>query len=63
MRIQRLFSLLLTALTAGLAGAFVTLYLLPQQVEKTPMIRQPEITAPVAQTPRQTGPFSYAEAV
>ncbi|MEW8153026.1 MAG: trypsin-like peptidase domain-containing protein, partial [Candidatus Thiodiazotropha endolucinida] len=63
MRIQKLLSLLLTALTAGLAGAFVTLYLLPEQVEKTAAMKQPEISVPAIETPRQSGPFSYAEAV
>ncbi|MEW8314629.1 MAG: trypsin-like peptidase domain-containing protein [Candidatus Thiodiazotropha endolucinida] len=63
MRIQKLLSLLLTALTAGLAGAFVTLYLLPEQVEKTAAMKQPEISVPAIETPRQRGPFSYAEAV
>jgi serine protease DegS len=63
MRIKKLLSLLLTALTAGLAGAFVTLYLLPRQVEEAPMIQQSEKAEPAIQIPRQTGPFSYSQAV
>ncbi|WP_316367561.1 trypsin-like peptidase domain-containing protein [Candidatus Thiodiazotropha sp. CDECU1] len=63
MRIQKLLSLLLTALTAGLAGAFVVLFMLPERIEESPTLKQPQLTEPAIQTPIQTGPFSYAEAV
>ncbi|MES9972407.1 MAG: trypsin-like peptidase domain-containing protein [Candidatus Thiodiazotropha sp.] len=63
MRIQKLLSLLLTALTAGLAGAFVVLFLLPERSEVKPTLKQPQLTQPALETPVQAGPFSYAEAV
>ena len=64
MRMQRLFSLLLTALTAGLAGAFVVLFLLPEGTlppQSPQQIEQQD--GPAVNLPRDTGPFSYAEAV
>jgi serine protease DegS len=63
MRIRKLLSLLLTALTAGLAGAFVVLFMLPQQVEKAQLPKQPQVPTPVVEIPRQSGPVSYADAV
>ncbi len=63
MRMRKLLSLLLTALTAGLAGAFVVLFMLPQQVERTETPKPPQKPAPAVEIPRQTGPFSYADAV
>ncbi|MET0067375.1 MAG: trypsin-like peptidase domain-containing protein [Candidatus Thiodiazotropha sp.] len=63
---RRFFSLLLTALTAGLAGAFVTLYMMPERVmtdppklSQAPQQTQTEVSPP----PRASGPFSYADAV
>ncbi|MES9992370.1 MAG: trypsin-like peptidase domain-containing protein [Candidatus Thiodiazotropha sp.] len=63
MRMRKLLSLLLTALTAGLAGAFVVLFMLPQQLEKAPTQEQPQASKPAIDLPRQSGPFSYAQAV
>ncbi len=62
---RRFFSLLLTALTAGLAGAFVALYLMPDQVlpEKPATVLPPPQNPPVVTVPRPSGPFSYADAV
>jgi serine protease DegS len=63
MRIQKLLSLLLTALTAGLAGAFVVLFMLPERIEESVIQKQPEEIRPAIEVPVQSGPFSYAEAV
>ncbi|MEW8468635.1 MAG: trypsin-like peptidase domain-containing protein [Candidatus Thiodiazotropha sp.] len=63
MRMRKLLSLLLTALTAGLAGAFVALFMLPQQPEKAPASKPPQVSAPAIDLARASGPFSYAQAV
>lgn len=64
MRIQRLFSLLITALTAGLAGAIVVLYFLPKQALIPSASEQTQRRIEAAATlPRESGPVSYAEAV
>ncbi|MEJ2424949.1 MAG: trypsin-like peptidase domain-containing protein, partial [Candidatus Thiodiazotropha sp.] len=63
---RRIFSLFLTAITAGLAGAFVVLYLLPGQIppEKPEIGRpMPPPPPPIVSAPPQSGPFSYADAV
>jgi serine protease DegS len=63
---RRIFSLFLTAITAGLAGAFVVLYLLPGQIpsEKPEVGRpMPPPPPPIVSAPPQSGPFSYADAV
>jgi serine protease DegS len=64
---QRLLSLLLTALTAGLAGAIVVLFLMPERLS-APQPASPPTPAvttnqPTNQLPRESGPFSYADAV
>ncbi|MEJ2620992.1 MAG: hypothetical protein P8163_12205 [Candidatus Thiodiazotropha sp.] len=66
MPMQRLLSLLLTALTAGLAGAIVVLFLMPERLSAPQPASPPAaVTAnqPSNQLPRQPGPFSYADAV
>jgi serine protease DegS len=63
MRIKKLLSVLLTALTAGLAGGLVTLYLQPQPAEPPPAPEPVAITRPLVDPPQQTGPYSYAQAV
>jgi serine protease DegS len=63
MRIKKLLSLLLTALTAGLAGAFVTLYLQPRTVEHLPVTESAAVPRPQGDTPQQPGPYSYRDAV
>ncbi|MEW8507432.1 MAG: trypsin-like peptidase domain-containing protein [Candidatus Thiodiazotropha sp.] len=63
MQMRKLLSLLLTALTAGLAGAFVVLFMLPQQIEQAPARKQPEVSKTLVDLPRESGPFSYAQAV
>ncbi|MBT2972026.1 MAG: transcriptional regulator [gamma proteobacterium symbiont of Ctena orbiculata] len=63
MRMRKLLSLLLTAVTAGLAGAFVVLFMLPQQTEKAPALNPPQVSRPAIDMPRESGPFSYAQAV
>jgi serine protease DegS len=63
---RRIFSLFLTAITAGLASAFVVLYLFPGQIlpEKPELGRpMPPPPPPIVSAPPQPGLFSYAEAV
>ncbi|MCU7935167.1 MAG: trypsin-like peptidase domain-containing protein [Candidatus Thiodiazotropha sp. (ex Dulcina madagascariensis)] len=63
MRMRKLLSLLLTALTAGLAGAFVVIFMTPERVSAPDRAALPRSGAPVVALPRESGPFSYAEAV
>ncbi|MCG7947324.1 MAG: trypsin-like peptidase domain-containing protein, partial [Candidatus Thiodiazotropha taylori] len=66
MRMQRLLSLLLTALTAGLAGAIVVLFLMPERTIAPQTATPPAVTTanqPNINLPRESGPVSYAEAV
>ncbi|MCG7973658.1 MAG: trypsin-like peptidase domain-containing protein [Candidatus Thiodiazotropha taylori] len=66
MRMQRLLSLLLTALTAGLAGAIVVLFLMPERTLAPQTAAPPAVTTanqPNINLPRESGPVSYAEAV
>jgi serine protease DegS len=63
MRTKKLLSLLFTALSAGVAGAFLALYLQPQTVEKPPMTKPAAVSRPLVGTPLQPGPYSYADAV
>ena len=64
MRMRKLLSLLLTALTAGLAGAFVVLYLMPERIISPPEpLQTPKLSKPTIALPRESGPVSYAEAV
>ncbi|MCG7956032.1 MAG: trypsin-like peptidase domain-containing protein [Candidatus Thiodiazotropha taylori] len=66
MRMQRLLSLLLTALTAGLAGAIVVLFLMPERTIAPQTATPPTVTTanqPNINLPRESGPVSYAEAV
>ncbi|MEJ2609248.1 MAG: trypsin-like peptidase domain-containing protein [Candidatus Thiodiazotropha sp.] len=62
---RKLLSLLLTALTAGLATAFVMLYLMPESphpmLESPPPLQTNRPATPAL--PLQSGPVSYAEAV
>jgi serine protease DegS len=63
MRMRKLFSLLLTIITAALAGALVVLFLAPEIIQ--PPATEPQLNKPAAQLalPRESGPASYAEAV
>ena len=63
MRMRKLFSLLLTVITAGLAGALVVLFLAPEMIQ--PQAPEPQPSKPVVQSGlnRETGPVSYADAV
>ncbi len=63
MRMRKLFSLLLTVITAGLAGALVAIFLAPEMLQ--PTAPEPQPVKPTAQVelPRQSGPVSYADAV
>ncbi|MCG8489785.1 MAG: trypsin-like peptidase domain-containing protein [Chromatiales bacterium] len=65
MRMQRLLSLLLTALTAGLAGAIVVLFLMPERIltPQTPSPSKTTTNQPSIELPRESGPVSYADAV
>ncbi|MCU7801966.1 MAG: trypsin-like peptidase domain-containing protein [Candidatus Thiodiazotropha sp. (ex Lucinoma borealis)] len=63
MRMRKLLSLLLTALTAGLAGAFVVLFMAPDLIRMPDSDRQTKAPVPTITLPRQSGPFSYADAV
>ncbi|MCU7860030.1 MAG: trypsin-like peptidase domain-containing protein, partial [Candidatus Thiodiazotropha sp. (ex Lucinoma kastoroae)] len=63
MYMRKLLSLLLTALTAGLAGAFVVIFMAPELMRIADSDRQTKALAPTITLPRQSGPFSYAEAV
>ncbi|MEW8497572.1 MAG: trypsin-like peptidase domain-containing protein, partial [Candidatus Thiodiazotropha taylori] len=66
MRMQRLLSLLLTALTAGLAGAIVVLFLMPERTLAPQTAAPPAVTTanqPNINLPRESGPVSYSEAV
>ncbi|MGD8908647.1 MAG: trypsin-like peptidase domain-containing protein [Chromatiales bacterium] len=60
---RKLISLLLTTITAALAGALVVLFLAPEMIQ--PLAPEPQLNKPAAQPalPRQSGPVSYAEAV
>jgi serine protease DegS len=60
---RKLFSLLLTIVTASLAGALVTLFLAPEMIQ--PQAPAARLTQSVAQTglTRESGPVSYADAV
>jgi len=63
MQFRKLLSLLLTSVTAGIAAAIVLLFLMPEVLEQ--LRPQPELNRlePQIVLPRQTGPFSYADAV
>jgi len=63
MRPGKLLSLLLTALTAGLAGAIVVLFLAPEMLQPLPPAPQPSHPAPEITLPHASGPVSYADAV
>lgn len=60
---RKLFSLLLTVITAGLAGALVALFLAPEMIQ--PTSTEPKTaTAPITADPtKRSGPVSYADAV
>ncbi|MEJ2394839.1 MAG: trypsin-like peptidase domain-containing protein [Candidatus Thiodiazotropha sp.] len=63
MRTRNFFSLLLTIVTAALAGALVVLFLAPEMIQ--PTAPEPQLNKPQPQTAlaRESGPVSYAEAV
>jgi serine protease DegS len=63
MRMRKLFSLLLTTITAALAGALVVLFLAPEMIQHP--ATEPQLNKPVAQPAltRESGPASYAAAV
>ncbi|MCU7850892.1 MAG: trypsin-like peptidase domain-containing protein [Candidatus Thiodiazotropha sp. (ex Monitilora ramsayi)] len=63
MRMRKLFSLLLTALTAGLAGALVVIFLAPDMLQPTPPAPRLNTSTGVIGLPRESGPVSYAAAV
>jgi len=63
MRPGKLLSLLLTALTAGLAGAIVVLFLAPEILQQAQQARKFDRPAPEIALPRTNGPVSYADAV
>ncbi|MEJ2593061.1 MAG: trypsin-like peptidase domain-containing protein [Candidatus Thiodiazotropha sp.] len=63
MQMRKLFSLLFTALTAGLAGALVVIFLAPEMLQTPPPA--PQLNKPV-EAPKPlaaSGPYSYAGAV
>ena len=63
MQMRKLFSLLLTAMTAGLAGALVIIFLAPdilQSPQELPVLKTPTNSIDLVQ---KSGPVSYAEAV
>ncbi|MCU7929532.1 MAG: trypsin-like peptidase domain-containing protein [Candidatus Thiodiazotropha sp. (ex Codakia rugifera)] len=63
MRMRKLLSLLLTALTAGLAGAFVVIFMAPDMMRIPESDLQTKAPVSTITLPRQSGPFSYADAV
>ncbi|MEJ2463652.1 MAG: trypsin-like peptidase domain-containing protein [Candidatus Thiodiazotropha sp.] len=63
MQMRKLFSLLLTVITAGLAGALVVLFLAPEMIQPPAPETQLNKPSPQAVLPRQSGPASYADAV
>ena len=63
MRMRKLFSLLLTVTTAGLAGALVALFLAPEMIQPTSTEPQTTTPAVTAALPKKSGPASYADAV
>ncbi len=63
MRMRKLFSLLLTIITAALAGALVVLFLAPEMIRPPAPEAQLNKPAPQAVLSRETGPLSYADAV
>ena len=63
MSFRKLFSLLLTSVTAAIAVLIVLVFLMPELLEQLrpiPKLNKPE--SPITQ-PRTAGPFSYADAV
>jgi serine protease DegS len=63
MRMRKLFSLLFTAITAGLAGAMVVIFLAPEMLQNAPpapQLNKPEERARPLAT---SAPYSYSEAV
>ncbi|MCU7842454.1 MAG: trypsin-like peptidase domain-containing protein [Candidatus Thiodiazotropha sp. (ex Monitilora ramsayi)] len=63
MQMRKFFSLLLTTLTAGLAGALVVIFLAPdilQSPQESPSLNAPTNSIDLVQ---KSGPVSYAEAV
>jgi serine protease DegS len=63
MRMRKLFSLLFTAITAGLAGALVVIFLAPEMLQNAPpapQLNKPEERARPLAT---SAPYSYSEAV
>jgi serine protease DegS len=63
MRMQRFFSLFLTAVTAGLAGALFVLFFLPELHLSQKMPQQTARVVKHPSLPKQSGSVSYAEAV
>ncbi|MCU7905186.1 MAG: trypsin-like peptidase domain-containing protein [Candidatus Thiodiazotropha sp. (ex Epidulcina cf. delphinae)] len=63
MRMRKLLSLLLTALTAGLVGALVVIFMAPERVNAPDGVVAPGASASVIALPRRSSPFSYADAV
>ena len=62
MRMRKFFSLLFTLFTAGLAGALVVLFLAPEMLQPIAPAAKPSVKT-AQETPRESGPFSYAAAV
>jgi Do/DeqQ family serine protease len=60
---RKLFSLLFTVITAGLAGALVALFLAPEMLQPTSPTAKPDIKMAQKMPLRESGPFSYAAAV
>ena len=60
---RKLFSLLLTVITAGLAGALVAIFLAPEMIQPTSTAPQTSTPALTLDLPKQSGPVSYADAV
>ncbi|MCU7879654.1 MAG: hypothetical protein KZQ66_06135 [Candidatus Thiodiazotropha sp. (ex Lucinoma aequizonata)] len=60
---RKLLSLLFTALTTGLAGAFVVIFMASDLMRLPDSDRQTKAPVPTITLPRQSGPFSYADAV
>lgn len=63
MQFRKLFSLLLTSLTAGIAAAIVVIFLMPELLQRSQPEPQLKRLEEGVKLTRSTGPFSYAEAV
>ena len=63
MQLRKLFSLLLSSITAGIAAAIVLIFLMPELLQHAapePELNRPQQLQPL---PHTTGPYSYADAV